>query len=182
MDLSNLKAQLQTLANQAADIDRRRGESAKPLFDERLFTCLSRLLTPCVMEAQAVVTTLEREHSAGKLSGLRAEHLCEKLLNQIGALQREIATQPLRAQEKALAPKPKASISQLYQDLAQHQGWERRLADMVRDAEARIGQCYTLVEQQQAQHQLLTLEKRLARCREAKQKIESRISFRERKC
>lgn len=88
MDLSNLKAQLQTLANQAADIDRRRGESAKPLFDERLFTCLSRLLTPCVMEAQAVVTTLEREHSAGKLSGLRAEHLCEKLLNQIGALQK----------------------------------------------------------------------------------------------
>ncbi|AUW37792.1 prepilin peptidase [Grimontia hollisae] len=181
MDLTSLKVQLQALANSAADIDRKRGESANPLFDERLFSCLARLLTPCVIEAKSVVDTIEREQANGRLTAMRAEYLCEKLLNQLGALQREIATQSLRQQEKAMAPKYGASISQLYQDLAQHQGWERRLSDMIRDAEARLDTCSSFIEQQQAQKQLLVLEKRLARCKEARQKIEKRISFRERK-
>ncbi|WP_281544120.1 primosomal replication protein [Grimontia sp. SpTr1] len=181
MDLSSLRTELQTLANRAAEIDRKRGESAKPLFDERLFSCLAKLLTPCVSEAKSVVDTIEREQASGRLSAMRAEHLCEKLVNQIGALQREMATLAIRQQEKAMAPKTGASISQLYQDLAQHQGWERRLEDMVRDAEAKMGQYASFAEQQQAQKQLLALEKRLSRCREARQKIESRISFRERK-
>lgn len=181
MDLSDLKTQLDTLARQAADIDRKRGESAKPLFDERLFTCLARLLTPCVHESQSVVATIEREQQAGKLTSLRAEHLCEKLLYQLQALQREVATQAVRAQEKSFAPKSGTSISQLYQDLAQHQSWERRLADMVRDAESRLGQCGTIQEQQQVQKQLVVAEGRLARCRDARQKIEARIAFRERK-
>ncbi|PKF51014.1 primosomal replication protein PriC [Enterovibrio nigricans] len=181
MDLTQLKSELQSLATKAADIDRRRGEGAKPLFDERLFTCLSRLLSPCVTEARSVVDTLEREKESGRLSSLRAAHLCEKLVNQISALQREVATVSVRAKEKTYAPKMRSSISQLYQDLAQHQEWERRLSDMVRDAESKLGHCGSLSEQQAAQKLLLTTEKRLLRCREAKQKIESRISFREKK-
>ncbi|MDD1782404.1 primosomal replication protein [Enterovibrio sp. ZSDZ35] len=181
MDLTQLKAELQSLATKAADIDRRRGEGAKPLFDERLFSCLSRLLSPCVAEAKGVVDTLEREKESGRLSNLRAAHLCDKLINQLSALQREVATVSVRAKEKTFVPKTRSSISQLYQDLAQHQDWERRLSDMVRDAESKLGRCETLAEQQAAQKHLLTTEKRLSRCREAKKNIESRIAFREKK-
>ncbi|MCC4797913.1 prepilin peptidase [Enterovibrio norvegicus] len=181
MDLSTLKQQLQNLAINAADIDRKRGEAIKPLFDERLFSCLARLLTPCVSEAQSLVATLEREQESGRLTAARADYLCEKLLNQISALQREMATISIRQKERSFAPRFGTSTSQLYQDLAQHQSWERRLDDMVRDAEAKLGQCQTLVEQQQMQKNLLTLEKRLARCSEARQKIEARITFREKK-
>ncbi|WP_407330901.1 primosomal replication protein PriC [Enterovibrio sp. 27052020O] len=181
MDLTPLKAQLNTLTNQAAEIDKRRGENSKPLFDERLFHCHSRLLTPCVEEAKSVVDSLEQEQSSGRLSPQSAEHLCEKLLNQISALQREIATVSIRQKERSFAPKLGMSTRQLYHELAQHQNWERRLADMVRHAEADIAQRHTTAEDQQAQKNLLAVQNRLARCRESKKKIEARIAFREKK-
>ncbi|OEE68027.1 prepilin peptidase [Enterovibrio norvegicus FF-33] len=181
MDLSSLKEQLNALAIQAAEIDRRRGEGIKPLFDERLFRTLSRFLTPCVAEAKSVVDTLEREQSSGRLSPQRAEHLCEKLINQISALQREMATVSIRQKERSFAPRFGTSTGQLYQELAQHQEWERRLADMVRDAELNIAHGNTIAEQQGAQKNLLVAENRLARCRESKKKIEAQIAFREKK-
>ncbi|MDD1792998.1 primosomal replication protein [Enterovibrio makurazakiensis] len=181
MDLSPIKEQLHALGLQAAEIDRRRGEGIKPLFDERLFNCLARLLTPCVAESKSVVDTLEREQSSGKLSAMRAEHLCERLVNQVSALQREIATVSIRQKERSFAPKFGTSTGQLYQELAQHQEWERRLADMVRDAESNMAHSQTIAQQQHAQKSLLVAESRLARCRESKKKIEARITFREKK-
>ncbi|RXJ74716.1 prepilin peptidase [Veronia nyctiphanis] len=179
--LAPIKEQLEQLAKNAAEIDRRRGESRQPLFDERLFKCRARLLTACVNETQSLLKTLEREQDAGKLSAMRADHLCETLLNQVSALHREMATMEIREKEKDYAPKAKASISQLYQDVAQHQSWERRLEDMVRDCETQLGQCATLKEQQACQQKLLALEKRLTRCRDSKKRIEGRIAFREKK-
>ncbi|MFD2180139.1 primosomal replication protein PriC [Veronia pacifica] len=179
--LSPIKQQLEQMAKHAADIDRKRGEGRRPLFDERLFKCRSKLLTACVNETQSIISTLEKEQQSGKLSAARADHLCETLLNQVSALQREMATLGIREKEKHYAPKTSVSISQLYQDLAQHQGWERRLEDMVRDSETQLSQCDTLKEQQACQKKLLALEKRLSRCREAKARIEGRISFREKK-
>ncbi|PCS22238.1 Primosomal replication protein N prime prime [Candidatus Enterovibrio escicola] len=181
MDLTNLNEQLQALAVHAADIDYQRGETIKPLFDAHLFNCPSRFLMPCVSEARNIVTILVREQQSGRLSTIRAMYLCEKLLNQVSALQREIATLSIRKKEKRFSIKHRISTGQLNQDLVQHQDWELQLDDMVRDAETKLGQCYTLVEQQQAQKQLLTLEKRLYRCQEARQKIETKITLRENK-
>ncbi|WP_171972096.1 primosomal replication protein PriC, partial [Vibrio panuliri] len=67
-----LIATLEQLAVQAAELDRSRGEHHQALFDERLFHGSSRLLVPCVKEAQATLTTLMREQESGKLTALRA--------------------------------------------------------------------------------------------------------------
>ena len=55
MNISQLQENLEQMAKQAAVLDRQRGEHHVPLFDERLFGCRSRLLTPCVKEAKATL-------------------------------------------------------------------------------------------------------------------------------
>lgn len=179
--LEQLQQLLSQLSLSAAQVDRKRGEASAPLFDEQLFGCRSKLLTPCVNEAQSMLQNILNEYEANQLTQSRAEHICEKLTLQVTALQRELATLTIREQEKQYKVTRYVSIGALYQDLAQHQDWERRLEDMVRDHETKLAQCSTLSQQQQSQKQLLALEKRLTRCREAKRKIEARIAFREKK-
>lgn len=181
MNLTHLKQQLQNMAAEAAEIDNRRAESRTPLFDERLFPRRFRQLSPCVSEAKHLVEQLEKEQASGHLSSIRASHLCEKLINQISALQREIATLSVREQEKRFTPKASISISQLYQNLSQHQDWERRLDDMVRDATGALNNCASYQDQQKHQQQLLATEQRLSRCKAARQKIEAKIDYSERR-
>lgn len=180
-DLNRFTAILEQLAVEAAKIDRQRGEASRPLFDEQLFFCRSKLLTPCVNEVRSEISALQREHKAGKLLPTRTQHICEKVVAQIQAIQRELATQQIRRREPKPQYKRRRPIHQLYQDLAQHQDWERRLAAMQRDKEALIGQCSTLAAQQKQQKEVLALEGRLSRCRTALAKIEQEISARERK-
>ncbi|EEY44349.1 primosomal replication protein N prime prime [Vibrio mimicus VM223] len=81
-------------------------------------------------------------------------------------------------------PKPhayfKKPINELYQELAQHQDWERRLMDLVRDKAMLLEQA-SMTNKALAQQALLQAEQRLSRCREAKTKIEKRITAQERK-
>ncbi|MDW1993703.1 primosomal replication protein PriC, partial [Vibrio sp. 780] len=55
MNIEQLSQSLEHMANQAATLDRQRGEHHVPLFDERLFSCRSRLLSPCVKEAKSTL-------------------------------------------------------------------------------------------------------------------------------
>ncbi|ENM5890260.1 primosomal replication protein [Vibrio mimicus] len=164
----------------AAQVDRQRGEHHRPLFDEVLFHCHGKLLTPCVEETQSTLQALIREKENGRLTALRAEYLSERLLAQISALTRELSTQNVRRKE----PKPhayfKKPINELYQELAQHQDWERRLMDLVRDKAMLLEQA-SMTNKALAQQALLQAEQRLSRCREAKTKIEKRITAQERK-
>ncbi|EMK6841706.1 primosomal replication protein [Vibrio cholerae] len=171
---------LNDLKHSAAQLDRQRGEHHRPLFDEVLFHCHGKLLTPCVEEAHSTLQALIREKESGRLTALRAEYLSERLLAQIAALTRELSTQTVRRNE----PKPhayfKKPINELYQELAQHQDWERRLMDLVRDKSLLLEQA-SATEKAAAQQALLQSEQRLNRCREAKIKIEKRITTQERK-
>ncbi|EOX1761903.1 primosomal replication protein [Vibrio cholerae] len=171
---------LNELKHSAAQLDRQRGEHHHPLFDEVLFHCHGKLLTPCVEEAHSTLQALIREKESGRLTALRAEYLSERLLAQIAALTRELSTQTVRRNE----PKPhayfKKPINELYQELAQHQDWERRLMDLVRDKSLLLEQA-SATEKAAAQQALLQSEQRLNRCREAKIKIEKRITTQERK-
>ncbi len=169
---------LEQLAQQAAQCDRRRGEHHQPLFDQQLFHCQARLLLPCVNEARTLYQTLIREQQSQRLTDLRAEHLTERLLAQMTAIQRELATQTIRSNEikhKSYYRKP---INQLYQDLAQHNEWELRLKDLVAQKNARLEQA-SPYQSAQAQQALLVAEQRLERCQQAKLKIEKQITFRE---
>ena len=99
MNIKQLSENLNQMSNQAAMLDRQRGEHHVPLFDERLFHCRSRLLTPCVKEANATLDAIIREQNEGKLTALRAEYLTERLVAQITAIQREISTPKIRKGE-----------------------------------------------------------------------------------
>ena len=177
--LKQLLVTLDHLAIQAAEIDRRRTEHHQPLFDELLFHCKSRLLVPCVKETQSTLETLIREQDSGRLTTLRAEYLSERLFAQVAALQREIATQPIRKNEPKHYSHFQKPINVLYQELAQHQEWERRLAEMVRDKLVELEHAPAF-SKQDAQRTLLSTEQRLERCKVAKLKIEKQITYRER--
>ncbi|GAM68778.1 primosomal replication protein N prime prime [Vibrio sp. JCM 19236] len=68
---SELKQKLEQMKFDAAHLDRQRGEHHLPLFDSSLFTCRSRLLTPCVEEATATFSAIEREQQQKLLTAQR---------------------------------------------------------------------------------------------------------------
>ncbi|MDC5848216.1 primosomal replication protein [Vibrio europaeus] len=177
--VKQLQSTLEQLAINAAALDRQRGEHHLALFDERLFRCKAKLLVPCVKETQSTLDSIMREEDAGKLTAMRAEYLTERLLAQISAIQRELATTTIRKNEPKHSSYFRKPINELYQHLAQHQDWERRLMEMVREKELAL-QYAPPFQQQSAQQALMATEQRLQRCQEAKLKIEKQITYRER--
>jgi len=177
-DLSKLTFLLEQLKSNAAHVDRSRGENHLPLFDDTLFHCRAKLLIPCVTEAQSTLESILREQKADKLTQARAEYLTERLLAQISAIQREISTQGIRSNEPKHSSYYRKPINELYQNLAQHQDWERRLKILVSDKEQAVNNAPGF-QKQAAQQALLVVEQRLKRCQEAKTKIEKQITYRE---
>ncbi len=179
MPFKQIKEQINILYTQAEQLDKRLGERSKPLFNFSLFPCLSRLLTPCVNEAKKNLAQLENDKS--ELTEQQIEHLCNRLINQISAIQRELATADVRHKEKKFSHAPSTIISDLYQKLAQHQEWERRLQNMLYLAESNLAQCQKITDKQALQQHLVSTENRLYRCQQARQKIEIQIQQLERK-
>ncbi|MDR9828790.1 primosomal replication protein [Vibrio sp. FNV 38] len=178
VELSKINTLLDQLAAQAATVDHQRGEHHLPLFDEQLFQSRSRLLVPCVKESQSVADSIGREQDSGRLTKARAEYLTERLISQIGAIQRELSTVKIRSKEPKHYSHFRKPINVLYQELAQHQEWERRLSEMVLQKQHALNSAPAFY-QQQAQQALLTAEQRLERCKTAKLKIENQITYRE---
>lgn len=178
VELSKISRLLEDLSSQAATVDRQRGEHHLPLFDEQLFKSRSRLLVPCIQEAQGVTDSIAREQESGRLTQARAEYLTDRLISQIAAIQRELSTVRIRSKEPKHSSYFRKPINVLYQELAQHQDWERRLHEMVLDKQRALTSAPAFYKQQ-AQQALLTAEQRLERCRAAKLKIENQITYRE---
>lgn len=178
MDVSQLKSLLDSLLKKAEQIDQTRGKHYQPLFDEWLFSTDSSLLSPCVEETRHLLDTFVQEKEDDCLTTDQAEYLTEKLLAQITAIQKELSTQAIRSNEIRHGSHFKRPINLLYQDLAQHQEWERRLKELVRQKEKELDQVPSNMRQQ-ALKALIAAEKRLERCAEATQKIEKQIVRRE---
>ncbi|RLM27787.1 prephenate dehydrogenase [Brenneria alni] len=105
----------------------------------------------------------------------RVAFMTEKLVRQITALQRELATLSLRRQELTAETPPQ----DLYHKLAEHQDYERRLLSMINDRESLLNDQTQFSEQQRLQKELAALEGRLARCRQALARLERLIERRE---
>ncbi|MDO6705059.1 primosomal replication protein [Photobacterium sp. 1_MG-2023] len=180
-DLSRLSDLVAQLIPQAEALDHQRGESAKALFDHQLFHCRSHFVMPCIREIQQEIQAMQNEQASGRLHRDRAAYVCERILTQIQAIQREMATKQIREAEPKYQVRPQKSLHQLYDDLAQHQDWERRLAAMVKDKAFALEQVTLADQKQPLQQQLLALEGRLQRCQQAMAKIEQHIARRERK-
>ncbi len=180
MNVEALFSSIQDLKTQAKQLDGRRGEHRDYLFDESLFHCKSHLLYPCVEELEQTLNELKKFQTEKIEQPQRVAYLCDRLVNQLSAIQRELATKRLRSGESKNAYSSYRPISQLYQDLAQHQEWERRLQEMLMDKQQQI-ENMPQHRRLPAQQAILTLEQRLSRCQAARQKIEKTITRLERK-
>lgn len=181
LDFQRLEKIVTQLADEATSTDSKRGEAQRPLFDEQLFHCRSKLLGPCVEEIHDEIFALSREHAQGKLNPSRTQHVCERIVSQIQAVQRELATQQIRKNEPQRTRSWRKPIYELKQDLAQHQEWAKRLTTMQRTKERAVSRCRSVEERQSLESEAATLADRLYRCRAALAKIEKQISMRERK-
>ncbi len=173
--LSSFSQHLNELAHRAEKLDTQRGEHHKPLFDDQLFHGKSKLLTPCVNEAKATFEALNREN----LTEVRAHFLSEYFVAQIEAITRELSTTAIRSNEIKHSSYYRKPINHLYQELSQHNEWERRLKLQVHAKQNELDNAPAYL-QQQIQNVLMTAEQRLARCQQAKISLENRIHYRER--
>ena len=82
-----------------------------------------------------------------------------------------------RSQENQLTQRKKSV--DLYQKLAQHQDYERRLQAMIQDRELSLTQAQSFMKQQELQKEIAALENRLARCKNALFSIEKSIEKQE---
>ncbi|MCE0492833.1 primosomal replication protein PriC [Vibrio salinus] len=178
--LEELKQLIHSMEDSAKAIDDQFGEHNSARFDKTLFSCNSKLLFPCVQELKNTYHELrEALNSLKHNNNQTIEYLSERLLNQISAIQRELATLGLRRKEPKVSFKG-YTVDDLYQQLAQHQDWERRLKMMIQDKSSEL----TLSSQSQKQpiqQQILNLELRLSRCQQSKNQLEKKIALRERK-
>ncbi|ANE76465.1 primosomal replication protein PriC [Dickeya solani] len=168
--LAVLARQIDTLARDVEPIAARQAPRSR--FDRQLFSCYGTRLGDYLDEIRHNYQHLQQYVQEQRLD--RVAFMAEKLLTQMTALQRELATQPLRAQEPA-TPAPQDR----YQKLAEYQGYERRLLAMIQDRESLLATQSQLSEQQRLQRELAALEGRLARCRQALSRLERQIERQE---
>lgn len=176
---SQLSPLLEQLEQDAAQLDFNRGEHHGPLFDKKLFHCQSKLLAPCVYEAHETLDKILNEQLSGSLTTEQAEFLAERLLCQVSAIKRELATQSLRVSEPTGRSFSQRSLNDLYQSLAQHQEWEQRLKALVQNKESEHKYAEPRDKSLAAQT-LQSARRRLQRCQQAKIKIEKQITYKER--
>ncbi|GAB7214866.1 primosomal replication protein PriC [Dickeya zeae] len=174
--LAVLTRQIDTLAQDVEPIAARQAPRSR--FDRQLFSCYGTRLGDYLDEIRLNYQHLQQYVQEQRQD--RVAFMAEKLLTQMTALQRELATQPLREHEPT-TPAPQDR----YQKLAEYQGYERRLLAMIQDRESllatqsTLNEQYTLNEQQRLQRELAALEGRLTRCRQALSKLERQIERQE---
>ncbi|MBS4432202.1 primosomal replication protein PriC [Pectobacterium punjabense] len=163
--INSLSKELEPLADKAVPQSR---------FDRQLFSSYGTRLRDYRAEVEQNLHTIKQLVAEQRTD--RVAFLAEKLVSQIAALQRELATQSLRRQEQRTTPQPDEDV---YHKLAEHQDYERRLLSMIQDRESLLITQTLFSEQQRLQKELAALEGRLARCRQALARLERQIERRE---
>ncbi|BCG10480.1 primosomal replication protein PriC [Buttiauxella agrestis] len=169
--LQALNTRVAELAQAIAPVSLQRASQAR--FDSKLFSTHSTQLKDYLSEVQANLEQLQLSVKVGRTE--QVAYLAEKLVAQIAALQRELATVKMRKND----PQPVVAEN-LYEKLSTHQDYERRIQIMISDRESQLSLQATLAGQQKLQKELAALEGRLQRCRQALTRIERAIERRER--
>ena len=187
--LQALEQQLRKLTQQAKAIDSKQSNwQQKAWFDSDLFQSHSPLLTDYVLEAEAMLKRLKLSTEQGSAS---AQALAAKLSSQIQALSRAFQTRDLRyvpgktkkrtasasasEQAQVMVGQLRRSTSELYQQLSEYQGYERRLLDMLELEQRQLsgGSADTSADR------VLAIHARLGRCRKAISELEVEIQWSE---
>lgn len=169
--LQVLESQIETLSAQLAPQANTPSQQAR--FDLNLFSNHGNRFRDYLQEVRKNMAQLKQVVAENRLQ--QVAFLAEKLVAQISALQRELATQKLRQSN----PEPRENQLDPYHKLAEYQDYERRLLAMIQDRESQLGKQNLLSEQQKMQKELAALEGRLMRCRQALIKIERSIEKKE---
>ncbi len=169
--LQVLESQIEALSAQIAPQANTPSQQAR--FDLNLFSNHGNRFRDYLQEVRKNMTQLKQVVEENRLQ--QVAFLADKLVAQISALQRELATQKIRKSN----PEPREHQSDPYHKLAEHQDYERRILAMIQDRESQLGQQSLLVEQQKIQKELAALEGRLMRCRQALIRIERSIEKKE---
>lgn len=179
--LQLLASQLTELYKRAGEIDSKR-QPGKPQdwFESGLFSCHSPDLADYVADARRNLKRLSDNQPP--LSAASQQRLAEHLAAQVDALTRAFSNQQTRSKfqrgvkinrqqaEKPVASKP--GTVDLYQQLSEFQQFERRLLDMIEQAERYRGDGNA--------DRILALYARLGRCRKAISEVEQAILQHER--
>lgn len=169
--LQVLESQIEALSAQVGPQANMPSQQAR--FDLKLFGNHGNRFRDYLLEVHKNMAQLKLVVAENRT--LQVAFLAEKLVAQISALQRELATQKLRKTN----PEPKYNKLDPYHKLAEHQDYERRILAMIQDRESQLGKQNLLTEQQKIQKELAALEGRLMRCRQALIKIERSIEKKE---
>ncbi|WP_058911583.1 primosomal replication protein PriC [Entomohabitans teleogrylli] len=140
-----------------------------PRFDRQLFRCAGHTPGEYLAELADNVRQLRRYAASGDSE--RAAWLAERVVNQITALEREVATRDLRRYDGA-----HRAAGVTHRQLLQHQDYEQRLNAMLSARQGQLPQAQTLADQQRLQQEIAALHGRLRRCRAALERIQRRLN------
>ncbi len=143
-------------------------------FDQRLFSHRGARLCDYLLEIRKNMEQLRQVVAKNHLAAV--SFLTEKLVAQLSALQRELATQTLRTAD--YLPDTENN-NDVYQKIIKYQDYERRILAMIKNRETQLSQQTDLSAQQRIQRELAALDCRLIRCRQALKKSEGFIAHRE---
>ncbi|MFS7308882.1 primosomal replication protein PriC [Rahnella inusitata] len=166
-----LDQQIETLSREIEPIGHVSATQAR--FDIALFSTKGTRLRDYLAEIKNNLRQLNQE--VVEKRSAQVAFIAERLVAQITAMQRELATQTLRKTHQT----PERKSHDNYTRLAETQQFERRLIVMIEDRETTLGQLATFSDQQRVQKELAALEGRLMRCRQALAKIERQIERQE---
>lgn len=166
-----LDQQIETLAREIEPIGHVSASQAR--FDIALFATKGTRLRDYLAEIKTNLQQLNQE--VAEKRSAQVAFIAERLVAQITAMQRELATQTLRKTHQT----PERKSVDNYTKLAETQQFERRLIAMIEDRETTLGTLATFSDQQRVQKELAALEGRLMRCRQALAKIERQIERQE---
>ena len=166
-----LDQQIETLAREIEPIGHVSASQAR--FDIALFSTKGTRLRDYLAEIKMNLQQLNQE--VVEKRSAQVAFIAERLVAQITAMQRELATQTLRKTHQT----PERKSHDNYTKLVETQQFERRLIAMIEDRETTLGQLATFSDQQRVQKELAALEGRLMRCRQALAKIERQIERQE---
>jgi primosomal replication protein N'' len=169
--LHALSQQIEALAHEIEPVGHVSAQQAR--FDVTLFATKGTRLRDYLAEVRVNLGQLHQVVAEKRQA--QVAFIAERLISQITALQRELATQALRKTHQT----PERKSHDNYTRLAETQQFERRLIAMIEDRESTLGQLATFSDQQRVQKELAALEGRLMRCRQALAKIERQIERQE---
>lgn len=169
--LHALSQQIEALAQEIEPVGHVSAQQAR--FDVTLFATKGTRLRDYLAEVRVNLGQLHQMVAEKRQA--QVAFVAERLISQITALQRELATQGLRKTHQT----PERKSHDNYTRLAETQQFERRLIAMIEDRESTLGQLATFSDQQRVQKELAALEGRLMRCRQALAKIERQIERQE---